>query len=88
MRERIAAESWAQAARARGIARAVFHAGHNDDDPADGDFILVYEAGADWASWGVAPQAGGYAAWRAGNGMTIGCFASLVDALDALLRAD
>ena len=85
VRERVDACEWADAAYHGGIARVVFHTGHAGDEPANGDFLLIYERGAEWASWGVAPDPAGFSVWRASTGVTLGCFATLKAALAAVM---
>jgi len=83
-RERIEASRWAMVAQPQGFTRVLIHDAGPDD--ADfGDFLLIYETGRDWASWGVARDARGFVVWRPGTGETIGCYRLLREALDAVL---
>jgi hypothetical protein len=83
-RERIEANRWAMVAQPQGFTRVLIHdAGPDDADI--GDFLLIYETGRDWASWGVARDARGFVVWRPGTGETIGCYPVLREALDAVL---
>lgn len=84
MSERIVALRWAEAAAARGVRRVQFHQPEPGDDPATSAFLLVYRRDDLWASWGVARLRGGYEVWRPSTGRTVGRFADLADALDAI----
>ncbi len=83
-RERIEASRWAVVAQPHGFSRILIHDASAED--ADiGDFLLIYESGREWASWGVARDARGFVVWRPGTGETIGCYDLLREALDAVL---
>ena len=81
--ERMVAARWALTARSQGVARVLFYDAEPDDTQF-GDFVLIYEAGRDWASWGVAPDRRGFIVWRSGTGETIGWFSSMLMALDTI----
>jgi hypothetical protein len=81
LRDRVEAMRWADAVRTLGVSRAAIHSG---GDPHIGDFILIYQAGALWASWVIGCKPAGYSVWRAGSGTDLGCFPSLGQALAAV----
>ncbi len=83
-RDRIEASRWAMVAQPRGFARVLIHDG-GGEDPEIGDFLLIYETGSDWASWGVARDGRGFVVWRPGTGETIGSYGLLREALEAVL---
>ncbi len=83
-RDRIEASRWAMVAQPQGFARVLIHDA-GDEDPEIGDFLLIYETGRDWASWGVARDARGFVVWRPGTGETIGSYGLLGEALEAVL---
>jgi hypothetical protein len=83
-RERIEASRWAEVAQPHGFSRVLIHDA-SADDAAFGDFLLIYESGREWASWGVARDARGFVVWRPGTGETIGCYGLLSEALEAVL---
>jgi hypothetical protein len=72
------------AAQPQRFARVLIHDAE-DNDPEIGDFMLIYETGREWASWGVARNLHGFVVWRPGSGETIGSYPHLRDALDAVL---
>ncbi|MBV9538844.1 MAG: hypothetical protein JOY70_07935 [Acidisphaera sp.] len=55
-----------------------------EPDPEIGDFVLVYDGGRDWASWGVSRDGGRFSAWQAAGPGVIGRFASMTEALEAI----
>jgi hypothetical protein len=83
-RERIEATRWAMVAQPQGFTRIHIHEG-DCEDPEIGDFLLIYETGREWASWGVARDGRGFVVWRPGTSETMGCYPVLRDALDAVL---
>lgn len=85
MRDRICALAWAEIARPRGITRLVFEAAGDFDDADAGEFILIYERSASWASWGIGSGPLGMTLWRSACGTTIGQFKTLPEALETLL---
>jgi|GEM_PF-3225287 len=83
-RERAEAIRWGEVMRSRGVRRvAVHHA--PADDLGLGDFLLVYEEGLLWASWGVGLVAGSFEVWPQATMQTVGRFETLQEALDAIL---
>ena len=87
LRDRVALLAWAAEARAFGICRVSLER----PDPQEaqheiGDFALIYDADAEWASWAVAPEHGSYLLWSPNTGRTIGHFETL-DAALAMVRA-
>jgi hypothetical protein len=83
--ERIETSRWAMMAQPQGFTRVLIHDAE-DNDPEIGDFLLIYETGRDWASWGVGRDVRGFVIWRPGSGETIGCYPCLRDALNAVLE--
>jgi hypothetical protein len=81
--ERAEALRWSEAMRPHGIRRVAVHA--SPDDLALGDFLLIYEEGLLWASWGVGLVAGSFEVWRQTTMQTIGRFETLPEALEAIL---
>ena len=84
LRERAEAIRWGESMRRRGVRRVAVH-----DAPANdlalGDFLLVYEDGLLWASWGVGLVAGSFEVWRQMTMQTVGRFDTLREALEAIL---
>jgi len=83
-RDRIEASRWAMVAQPQGFTRVLIHDA-GGEDPEIGDFLLIYETGRDWASWGVARDERGFVVWRPGTGETIGIYTLLREALEAVL---
>ena len=58
------------------------------DDLLEHEFAQIYEAGAQWASWGLARVSGGILVWECARGTDLGVFASIGEAIDCIeLRA-
>ncbi len=65
-------------------ARAVFHELAAATGLAGVDFLLVYQDGRRWASWGMAREAGRLTVWSCAAGADLGAFASLAAALSTV----
>lgn len=75
------------AAHARGYERLLIHTpppGAEADTP---DAVMLYPAGERWARWGLARQPGGILVWRCADGVELGRFDTMAEALDAALAA-
>ncbi|HEX3349873.1 MAG TPA: hypothetical protein VHS58_17410 [Acetobacteraceae bacterium] len=79
--DRMVALHWAESA---GRAHAARVAICEEPDPDIGDFVLVYEDGRPWASWGVSREGARFVVWGASGPDMIGRFASMREALDAI----
>ena len=83
-RERAEAIRWGEVARSRGVRRVAVY-----DAPADdldlGDFLLIYENGLLWASWGIGLVAGAFEVWPQATMQTVGRFETLREALESIL---
>ncbi len=90
VRDRIDALEWqaTRAAQASGLARLDFHAGHPGDGHETCDLLLLYRRDARFARWGAARRAGRVGVWRCADGIDLGRFETMRQALDALLQAD
>jgi hypothetical protein len=81
--DRREALSWARSL-ARLWCRVVIY-----DDPTEdediGDFISVYRLGQSWASWGVARRGSHVVLWRSDQGVDIGTFPSVAEALQGIM---
>jgi hypothetical protein len=80
--DRIEALRWAAEAGPSGFSRVAICDG---PDAELGDFMLIYEEGRDWASWGVAREGRAFCVWRTGARGLLGRFPSIRVALDAVL---
>lgn len=83
-RDLMALTQWMQRGEAHGYRRILIEAGSDTDSPEEGGYVLIYSRDCDWASWGVAPSAGGFAVWHCGTGADLGRFSSMLQALDSL----
>jgi hypothetical protein len=79
------ATMWQEAARLHGFDRLVVHERSPDDPPDVQSFISLYRHGEQWARWGIARSGGSVLAWCSVTGADIGRFASVADALSALV---
>lgn len=85
LRDRVEALRWAETARSQGVSRVAIHAG---GDAQIGDFILIYQTEALWASWVIGCKPAGYSVWRAGSGADIGCYTTLEAAFAAFAAVE
>jgi hypothetical protein len=85
IRERIEALTWAAMVAGRfGYTRVRICDG--GQDPEIGDFVLIYEAGREWASFGVSRDDSGFSVWRtSGRAGSLGGFTTMRAALDAVI---
>ncbi|MEJ0047437.1 MAG: hypothetical protein WDN04_15985 [Rhodospirillales bacterium] len=83
--DRMEAMMWLEQARGYGYDRLVVHERSPDDPPEVESFLSIYRRGEAWASWGVARSGGSILAWSSVSGADVGRFASVADALAALL---
>jgi len=85
-RDRIEVGRWRDEARQLGYDRLVIHDREAFDPPDIDSFLSVYRAGESWSAWGVARRGGSIIAWCGKSGADLGNFASVSDALMAILR--
>jgi hypothetical protein len=76
---------WELTAIAYGFDRIVIHEQMSGDGPEDGDFVLIYRMGDRWARWGAARQGAHVLLWRCANGVEVGAYPTMGEALNALL---
>lgn len=74
-------------ARARGYERLEIHTPPPNAEPDAPDAVMLYPAGERWARWGLARQPDGVLVWRCADGVELGRFATVAEALDAALDA-
>lgn len=79
---------WAAALRRCGSDRLVIHERLPSDPPELGDYLSIYRAGQVWACCGIARQRGRILAWCSATGQDTGPFATLREALQAMLPLD
>src|SRR5579871_6356500 len=79
---RIETLEWSHHVSPSGLSRVTICDGPEDEI---GDYVLVYEEGREWASWGVSRDAGDFCMWRTGAPGVIGRFPTIRAALDAIL---
>ena len=85
LRDRMEVAAWQDPAGTGGFDRIVIHERASGDPPEFGSFLGIYRHGEAWARWNVARCGAGVLAWCSRSGADIGRFASVADALDALL---
>jgi hypothetical protein len=83
--DRMDATTWREQARRYGYDRLVVHERSPDDQAEVDSFISLYRRGDVWARWGIARCGSFVIAWCSVTGADIGRFASVADALAALL---
>ena len=83
--DKAAACEWEFGATAYGFDRIVIHEQIGGQSPEEGDFVLIYRMGDRWARWGAARQGSQILLWRCANGVEVGIFPTMREALDALL---
>jgi len=83
--DRMDATIWREQARRHGYDRLVVHERSPDDPPEVESFISLYRCGEMWARWGIARCGSSVLAWCSVSGADVGRFASVADALSALL---
>jgi hypothetical protein len=82
--ERIETLRWADAARAHGVNKVRVCEPEPGDEPGVGGFVLIYKNADLWANWGVAVRAGSFEVWRPANGVTVGWYRTLGEALHVI----
>lgn len=87
MRDRIEVVDWQERARHLGYDRLVVHERSRFDPPELESFLSVYRAGAPWATWSLTRHGRHVLAWSGATGADRGPFATVSDALHALLVA-
>jgi len=85
LRDRMDVAAWRDPAGTGGVDRIVIHERASGDPPEFGSFLGIYRHGEAWARWNVARCGAGVLAWCSRSGADIGRFASVAEALDALL---
>jgi hypothetical protein len=83
--DRMDVTTWLEQASRYGYDRLVIHECGDLDPPEVDNFLSVYRRGQAWASWGIARTGPTVLAWCCANGADVGRFASIGDALTALL---
>ena len=83
-RDLMALAEWIGHADTHGYRRLLIEAGDDTAEPEDGGYALVYAAGRAWANWGLARCETGIAVWHCGTGADVGCFRSMMEALESL----
>jgi hypothetical protein len=84
--DRIDVTQWQEQASRHGYDRLVIHERGPMDPPDVESFLSVYPRGDMWARWGITRSGASVLAWCSRSGSDIGRFASVGDALSALLR--
>ena len=82
--DKIDAFRWENTALSIGYDRIVVHAIPGYLTDIEGDFVLIYRLGYQWARWGIARKGSRLAVWRCGTGEDIGLFATMVVALRSI----
>jgi hypothetical protein len=79
------ATMWREPAGRHGYDRLIVHERSPDDPPEVESFISLYQRGEPWARWGIARSGSSVLAWCSRTGADVGRFASVAEALAALL---
>ncbi len=85
LRDRMAVALCQDAAQEAGYDRLVIHERSAFDPPEVESFLGVYRRGEVWARWGIARCGAQLTAWSSATGRDIGRFASMEEALRAVL---
>ena len=85
-RDRMDIFDWQEAAKVAGYDRMVIHDRDYGDAQEVGNFLSVYRHGESWSRWGFARQGRTISSWCCLTSMDMGRFASLRDALGAVLN--
>ncbi len=86
-RDRIEVGRWRDGARQFGYDRLVIHEREYFDPPDTDSFLSIYRSGEPWSRWGIARRGPSLMAWCSATGADLGPFASISDAMMALLPA-
>lgn len=84
LRDRHEIATWRNAGVPTG-ARAVIHQTWELDTVSGTDFMLIYQPGHQWATWGMARQQGRLGVWRCATGVDLGFFATAAIALRSVM---
>ncbi len=87
MRDRMQLLRWAECSERHGFTRIVFDTASERSGHEPGDYVLIYERDALWASWGIGCADSALTLWNASTGVTIGSYATMTEALAAAVRA-
>ncbi len=85
IRDRMQVEGWRESARDFGYDRLVIHEHQPGDPPEVGSFLSIYRCGEPWARFGVTRMGDSIVAWCSTTSVNLGRFASIGQALLALL---
>ncbi len=80
----IALHGWMRRPEASGYPRMVIEVGDGSGEPEEGGYALLYEAGQDWASWGIARDSEALVVWHCASGADKGRFPTMQAALASL----
>ncbi len=84
LRDRTQLLDWAEQARAHGVCRVSLERPEPQDEAHIGEFALIYDARAEWATWAVACEPDAYLLWSPNTGKTLGRFPTVGAALAAI----
>ncbi len=84
-RDRIEVGNWREDARLLGYDRLVIHNREPFDPPDSDGFLSIYRTGEPWSRWGLTRRGSAIQAWCSKTGADLGPFASVSDALSAIL---
>jgi hypothetical protein len=84
-RDRMDVAEWREAANRLGYDRLEIHERDHHDPPDLECFLSIYRTGTKWACWSLVRNGPWVVAWCSGTGADAGRFASVADALGALL---
>jgi hypothetical protein len=84
-RDRIEVWRWQEEARQLGYDRLVIHDREPFDPPDTDSFLSIYRTGESWSRWGVSRRGSSVLAWCSKTGADLGPFASVSEALMAIL---
>lgn len=88
LQDRLEIVRHAAALGSAGRDRLVIHERLPIDPPDIGDWLSIYRPGESWACCGIARQRGRIVAWSSVTGEDLGPFATLREALQAMLGSD
>ncbi len=84
VRDRMEATRWMDEADAHDYTRLEFDNACETSGHEPGDYVLIYARRASWAAWGIASHENGLTLWNASTGLTIGCYPTMRQALQAV----
>jgi hypothetical protein len=85
IKDRMDVAKWRENAGQFGYDRLVVHERLAGDPPELGSYLAVYRRGEPWARWGITRMGQGLMAWCCVTGNDVGSFATVEEALQALL---